>query len=125
MAMTLGLRLRGALRKAADAPNTGGRGTSSGGAVTINKLRGKIVTESQSAAAGSTYTVVLTNSTILAVDFVVANVAKNASTDTGTPTVVKTDTSTTGACTITVKNTHASAAFNGAHVIEFMTLKHP
>ena len=95
--------------------------TASGGAATLNKDSGKITSETLSTAAGSTYTLTLTNSAIVAADMVFASVALGTAT-TGMPVVTRVTPSATGVVII-IQNIHASAAFNGTIVISFMVAK--
>lgn len=95
--------------------------TASAGAATLNKLSGKITTESLSTAAQAGYTLTLTNSVIAAGDIVLANVANGTNT-TGTPNVTRVLPGA-GSAVIVVHNIHASAAFNGTLVVSFVVLK--
>lgn len=89
---------------------TGKSGTSSAGAVTLNKSAGLITTESVTTAAGSDYTLTITNSKVLASDLVFANVANGSNTG-GSP-CISTVTPAAGSLVIKVHNAGA-AAFNG------------
>lgn len=95
--------------------------TAVSGAVTLNKASGIITTESLSTAAGATYTLTLTDSSIDATDIVFASVWFGSAT-TGIPEVTMT-TPAAGSAVILVHNDHASAAFNGTLKIGFFTLK--
>jgi hypothetical protein len=91
------------------------------GAATLNKDAGVITTEALSTAAGATYTLTLTDSSIAAADQVFASVFFGTST-TGTPTVC-TVAPAAGSVVIVIQNIHASAVFNGTLKIAFFVLK--
>ena len=95
--------------------------TASGGAATLNKSAGVVTSEALTTAAGATYTLTLTNSTIAAADQVFASVNLGAGTG-GTPTVAAVKPAA-GSCTIQIQNIHASTAFNAAIVIQFAVFK--
>jgi len=95
--------------------------TASSGAATLAKTAGVITSEAITTAAGATYTLTLTNSTIAAADQVFASVNLGAGTG-GTPAVASV-TPGAGSVVIVIQNIHASAAFNAAIVISFMVLK--
>jgi hypothetical protein len=91
------------------------------GAATLNKNAGVITSESLTTAAGATYTLTLTDSTIAAADQVMASVQLGSAT-TGTPTIA-TVTPAAGSVVIVVQNIHASAALNGTIKISYVTFK--
>jgi hypothetical protein len=91
--------------------------TATTGAATLNKNAGVITSESLTTAAGATYTLTLTDSTIAAADQVFASVQYGSST-TGTPAIA-TVTPSAGQVVILVQNIHASAALNGTIKISF------
>lgn len=95
--------------------------TATAGAATLNKDSGKITSESLTTAAGSAYTLTITNSAVAAADMVFASVALGTAT-TGMPVVTRV---TPGATSIViiVQNIHASAALNGTIVISFLVAK--
>jgi hypothetical protein len=95
--------------------------TASGGAATLAKDSGKITSESLTTAAGATYTLTLTNSSIAAADMVFASVAYGTATA-GTPTVTRV-TPGANSVVIVIQNIHASAALNGTIVISFLVAK--
>jgi hypothetical protein len=95
--------------------------TATAGAATLNKASGKITTESLTTAAGATYTLTLTDSSIAAADMVFASLA-NGTNSTGDP-VIGLITPAAGSVTIKVVNRHASAALNGTLVISFASMK--
>lgn len=95
--------------------------TATAGAATLNKSSGKVTSEALTTAAGATYTLTITNSTVAAADIVLASVAFGTST-TGTPTVSRV-TPGAGSLVIIVRNADASAAFNGTIVVSYAVLK--
>lgn len=95
--------------------------TASSGAATLNKLSGRITTESLTTAAAAEYTLTLTNSLAEATDIVLWSVGNGTST-TGTPGQGGA-TVTAGQIVFTVTNLHASAAFNGTLVIGYEIVK--
>ena len=95
--------------------------TASSGAATLNKSAGVITSEALTTAAGATYTLTLTNSTIAAADQVFAFVNLGAGTG-GIPAIASVAPAS-GSVVIIVQNIHASAAFNAAIKIGFMVLK--
>lgn len=95
----------------------GGTATASSGAATLNRAVGTITSESLTTAAGSTYTLTLTDSLISASSTILANVFLGSAT-TGTPQIVSA-TPGAGSAVIVVKNIHASAAFNGTIKVQY------
>lgn len=96
--------------------------TASSGAATLNAAGSGIVTsESISTAAGSNYTLTLTNNMIEAGDVVLASVRLGSSTN-GEP-MVESVTPAAGSVVIIVRNNHGSAAFNGTIKIGFLVVK--
>lgn len=95
--------------------------TATAGAATLNQAQGIVTTESLTTAAGATYTLTLTNSTIGASDIVFVSVWNGTST-TGTPaeTTVK---PAAGSVVIVIQNIHATAAFNGTLKVGYMVVK--
>jgi hypothetical protein len=92
------------------------------GAATLNKNAGVITSEALTTAAGSEYTLTLTNSTIAAADQVF--VALQNGTNTTYPIYVTTVTPGSGSAVIKVLNGNGSAAaLNGTIKIAFMVLK--
>lgn len=94
-----------------------GTGTAASGAVTLNANEGVVTSESLSTAAGSTYTLTITNSDVTASSICFASVFLGSST-TGMP-VVTTVTPAAGSLTVVVQNIHASAALNGTIKVAF------
>lgn len=94
--------------------------TATGGAATLNKRSGVITSESLTTAAGASYTLTLTNSTIAATSQVVASVGYGTA-NAGTPCVTRV-TPGSGTLTIVIQNVHASAALNGTINITFISL---
>lgn len=95
--------------------------TATAGAATLNKMSGVITSESLSTAAGSTYTLTLTNSDIAATDMVFASVAMGTAT-TGMPAVTTVKPGG-GSVVIVVQNIASAAALNGTIKITFAVLK--
>lgn len=95
--------------------------TATAGAATLNKMSGVITSESLSTAAGSTYTLTLTNSDIAATDMVFASVAMGTST-TGMPAITTVKPGA-GSVVIVVQNIASAAALNGTIKIAFAVLK--
>lgn len=94
--------------------------TASGGAATLNKSAGIVTSEALTTAAGSDYTLTLTNSQIAAGDQAFVSVDSNGSTGLPLAYSVKT---TSNTLTVIVRNIHASVAFNAAIKIAFAILK--
>jgi hypothetical protein len=94
--------------------------TSAAGAVTLNEPVGIITTESLTTAAGSTYTLTLTNNLILASSLLVVNASSGTNTSAGLD--VQEVTCAAGSATINVKNTNASA-LNGTIVLKYILLQ--
>lgn len=95
--------------------------TATAGAATLAKSAGVVTSEALTTAAGATYTLTLTNTTIAAADQVFASIALGTAT-TGVP-VVTTVKEAAGSVVIVVQNIHASAALNGTIRIKFAVLK--
>jgi hypothetical protein len=86
-------------------------------AVTANAMSGVITTDSLSTAAGSSQTITISDSEVTTSS--VVNVGLAGGTDTaGTPVIVATPGS--GSITIKLYNKHASAAFSGTFVLDFL-----
>lgn len=94
-----------------------GTATSTAGAATVGNQAGLITTESLTTAAGSTYTMTLTNALITANSLVFVTVAKGSAT-TGEP-VVQFVTPAAGSAVILIRNVAAAAALNGTIKIGF------
>lgn len=86
---------------------------------TLNKMAGKITSASLTTAAGGTWVLTLTDSSIAAADQVFASVSTAG---TGMPMVANV-VPAAGSVVITVQNIHASVAFNNTIVVSFETLK--
>lgn len=95
--------------------------TATTGAATLSQGAGLVTSESITTAAGSTYTLTLTNSFIDVNTLVFANVKLGTAT-TGQPCIA-TCTALAGSCKIVVQNIAASAAFNGNIVIGFFIVR--
>ena len=99
---------------------TTGTATSTAGAGTINAQTGVITTEALTTAAGSTYTMTLTNSYISANSIVMVTVGKGTATA-GEP-VVQFVTPAAGSAVILIRNVSAATALNGTIKIGFMVV---
>jgi hypothetical protein len=95
--------------------------TAAAGAATLNKDAGIITSEAITTAAGATYTLTLTDSSIAVGDQVMASVSLGAGTG-GTPTIASV-TPAAGSVKIVVQNIHATVAFNAAIQIAFVVFK--
>ena len=91
------------------------------GAATLNKESGSITTESLTTAAGANYTLTLTSSRSVVGDLVMASVSNG--TNTGGDPGILSITATAGQIVIKVRNHHASTAFNGTLVINFLAFR--
>lgn len=98
---------------------TGHTGTASGGAVTLSVAMGTVTSESLSTAAGSSYTLTLTNTLVKTTSAVQAQAFLGTST-VGQPTITSI-TPASGSVVIVVKNTGANA-FSGTLTIPFQVL---
>ena len=92
--------------------------TAASGAATLNDVKVKVTTEALSTAAGSSYTLTLTNDKVLATSTVFASVCYGSATA-GIPVVARV-TPSNGAVSVVIKNDHASAAFDGTLKISLM-----
>lgn len=95
--------------------------TATAGAATLNKDAGVITTEALTTAAGATYTLTLTNSSIAAADQVFASLA-GGSNSAGVP-VISQVVPAAGSVDVTVHNLHAEDALNGTLKIAFAVFK--
>jgi hypothetical protein len=98
-----------------------GTATAAGGAATLNKMAGVITTEDLTTAAGSNYVLTLTNSVVGPNDIVMVSVDEGTNTA-GLPAVAKVNPASTELI-VTIRNIHASAAFNGTLRINFVVFK--
>lgn len=89
--------------------------TASGGAATANAQCSIITSESLTTAAGSDYTLTLTNTKIASTSLVLAQVGLGTSTQ-GIPLMYKV-TPGSGSVTLVIKNIHAALAFNGTIIV--------
>lgn len=94
-----------------------GTATSTAGAATINTQTGIITTEALTTAAGSTYTMTLTNSLITTSSIVLVTVGKGTATA-GEP-VVQFVTPAAGSAVILIRNVSAATALDGTIKIGF------
>jgi hypothetical protein len=95
--------------------------TASSGAATLNKMAGVITSESLSTAAGSDYTLTLTNSDVAAADQVFASAALGTAT-TGEAAITSVKPAA-NSVVIKVRNIDGAAAFNGTVKISFLVVK--
>lgn len=95
--------------------------TASSGAATLNRLSGKVTSESLTTAAAAEYTLTLTNDRAEANDIVLWSVG-NGTNSGGTPGCGGV-TPAAGSIVFTVTNLHASAAFNGTIVVSYELVK--
>lgn len=95
--------------------------TAVAGAATLNKSSGIVTSEALTTAAGSAYTLTLTNSTIAAADLVIASIAGGTSTA-GLP-ILLSAVADAGSVVIVVHNAHSADALNGTLKIAFAVLK--
>jgi hypothetical protein len=91
------------------------------GAATLSRYSGVVTSESITTAAGSNYTLTLTNTLIAAADQVFVSVSFGTNTQ-GTP-YVSTVTPAAGSVVIVIKNDHATLAFNGTIKVQFLVVK--
>lgn len=94
--------------------------TATSGAATGNAHIVKVTSENLSTAAGGTYTLTLTNSLVTPESLVFANAYLGTSTQ-GTPQVVGANPGS-GQVVVSVKNIHATQAFNGNIKIDVLVV---
>jgi hypothetical protein len=90
--------------------------TDSGSGVTISKMAGEVTSQSLTTASGATATITVTNTLATATSFITLS-RIGGTNSAGTPEIYATRAS--GSFVITIKNNHASAAFNGTFIIQF------
>lgn len=99
-----------------------GTASATAGAATLNAAgSGVITSESLTTAAGSNYTLTITNNMVAAADVVLASVQLGTSTQ-GEP-LVESITPAAGSVVILVRNNHGSDAFNGTIKVSFLVVK--
>ena len=98
-----------------------GTATAAAGAATLNKSAGTITSEALTTAAGSAYTLTLTNSQV-AVGSVLAVTCDNGTNSTAGIELGRV-TPAAGSVVILVWNRHASSALNGTIKVQFAILK--
>lgn len=96
-------------------------GVAVAGAATLNQGAGNVTSEALTTAAGSIYTLTLTNSLIDANTLIMSDAGLGTSTQ-GTPSVCSVVPGA-GSATIAVKNVDAVNAFNGTIVISFLLVR--
>lgn len=97
-----------------------GTATSTAAAATLNTTRGQITTEALTTAGLADYTFTLTNSKIKATSSVRVSIKKG--TDTTGTIALGTIAPAAGTCVIIVHNLHATVAFNGTLVLDFLVV---
>lgn len=95
--------------------------TAVAGAATLNQGAGIVTSEALVTAAGSTYTLTLTNSLIDANTLIMTDVGLGTSNQ-GAPCVCSV-VPAAGSCTIAVKNVDATNAFNGTILVSFFLVR--
>jgi hypothetical protein len=95
-----------------------GTATATTGAATLSKQSGVVTSEALTTAAGSSYTLTLTNTLVAATSRVFASVQNGTNTQ-GELTVTSI-TPGSGSVAIVVKNSHGSQALNGTIKISFL-----
>lgn len=98
-----------------------GTATASSGSATLNKMAGKITTNSMTTAALGSFTLTVTNSTVASADMVFCSLAIGSLTN-GTP-IIRAVTPGSGSFTVSIYNAHATSAFNGTVVVSFFVVK--
>lgn len=98
-----------------------GTATASSSAATLNKMAGKITSESLTTAAAAAETLTITSDKVAAADMVMCSVANGTNTQ-GIP-MVGLVTPAAGSFTVTVENQHASEALNGTVVVSYVVVK--
>lgn len=95
-------------------------GTATTGAATVHGVRCQVTSEALTTAAGTAYTLTLTNARIKAHSHVLASVRQGTGTQ-GLP-VIATTAPADGLVVIAVLNGHATEALNGTIVIDCMVM---
>ena len=103
------------------APDSGTTATANSGAATLSKVSGTITSEALVTTAGADYTLTLTNTLVSATSLVFASCDNGTNTTAGM--AIGRITPGSGSVTILVRNTHASAAWNGTIKIRFFILQ--
>ena len=99
----------------------GGTATATAGAATLNAQHGTITSESLTTAAGSDYTLTLTNSFVSTSSRIM--VSLDDGTNSTAPIYVRKVTPGSGSATIVVRNGHTSSALNGTIKLSFWLVK--
>jgi hypothetical protein len=94
--------------------------TAAAGAATLNSQIGVVTSEALTTAAGSDYTLTLTNSYVASGSVVLVSVGNG--TNTTLYAVAHSIAPAAGSVVIKVRNAHGSAALNGTLVISFVVL---
>jgi len=96
---------------------TEGTATAASGAATLNGNKGTVTSEALTTAAGSNYTLTLTNSKVKTTSNVLCTVDNGTNTTVGL--AINRVTPAAGSVVILVRNTHASAALDGTIKVRF------
>lgn len=99
---------------------SGGTATAATHAATLDSKQGTITSEALTTAAGSDYALTLNNTLVAANSIIVASVDNGTNTTEGM--AVNRITPSAGSALIRVRNTHASAAWNGTIKVRFQIL---
>lgn len=94
--------------------------TATSGAATLNKVAGVVTSEALTTAAGSNYTLTLTNSKATASSIVLASVDNGTNTTEGL--AVNRVTPAAGSIVFIIRNTHASSALNGTIKVSYVLI---
>ena len=94
--------------------------TDAGSGVTIDKMAGKVTSQSLATAAGAAATITVTNAQVAAGDLVLLS-RIGGSNSAGTPVFKAVPAA--GSFVITIDNKHASAAFDGTFILGFLVMK--
>ncbi len=98
-----------------------GTATASGGAATLNKMAGKITTNSMATSPLNAFILTVTNSTVAAADMVLVSITAGSLT-TGIP-IVTYVTPSSGSFVVNIFNASSAASFNGTVVVSFLVIK--
>lgn len=99
----------------------GGTVTAASGAATLNKPAGVVTSEALTTAAGSDYTLTLTNSVIAVGDIVLFTL--HAGSNTTAPVYLHGVAVSAGSVVAKARNAHASGALNGTLVFHYLVIK--
>lgn len=94
--------------------------TASGGTATLNKMAGKVTTNSMATSPLNSFTLTILNSTVAATDIVLATIGNFATT--GIPVLINV-TPSSGGITCSIFNADTITSFNGTVVVSFLVIK--